>query len=82
MTFTEMLHWAAVAQSVATWLGVQRVDGSSPATDHNMEVDWYVKRCQFTSLVTVEVPLSKVPNPPYAVPLLLAVYLCMLTICS
>ena len=32
-------HGAAVAQSVDTWLEDRWVPGSSPAVDHNMEVD-------------------------------------------
>ena len=33
------LQGAEVAQSVETWLVAWRVAASSPATDHNMEVD-------------------------------------------
>ena len=51
--------FATVDKLVETWLGDWRVAGSSLATDHNM-----VRRCQFTSWVTAEVPL----NPPMCSP--------------
>ena len=77
---------AAVAQSVETWHGERRVAGSSPAMDHNMEVDWKLKRCQFTSLAAAEVPLSKAPNqtpicsPGTVLACKVCVYLYILTI--